>query len=33
MIPLPGARQLAWHEKPLYGFGHLSPDTFAGRAA
>lgn len=33
MIPLPGARQLAWHEKPLYGFVHLSPATFAGRAA
>ena len=33
MIPLPGARRLAWHGKPLYGFVHLSPDTFAGLAA
>ena len=30
MIALPSARQLAWHEKPFYGFVHLSPNTFTG---
>ena len=29
-LPLPSPRQLAWHEKPFYGFVHLSPNTFTG---
>ena len=29
-IPLPSPRQLAWHEKPFYGFVHFSPNTFTG---
>ncbi len=30
-LPLPSPRQLAWHEKPFYGFVHLSPNTFTDR--
>ena len=29
-LPLPSPRQLAWHERPFYGFVHLSPNTFTG---
>ncbi|MBQ3809744.1 MAG: alpha-L-fucosidase, partial [Kiritimatiellae bacterium] len=31
VLPLPSPRQLAWHEKPFYGFVHLSPNTFTGK--
>lgn len=28
---LPNARQLAWHERPLYGFVHFTLNTFTGK--
>ncbi|MCB9899281.1 MAG: alpha-L-fucosidase [Planctomycetes bacterium] len=30
IAPLPSLQQLAWHERPFYGFVHFGPNTFTG---